>query len=172
SFSARIYAKLDRKELEYVAVLGTGTPRRGSTPFVQPFGLMGRVPVAFETRFLGTGHLMCSAMTPGGASLVVVRDAKREDLMVTLRWYDRDGDETASRDLGEGLECAIALRHDGSSLVWHAPRRLLAFDADAKLLWRAELAADAVAVGLLSDGDIAALHPAGTGVNVVRYRVR
>jgi hypothetical protein len=164
----RIHARLDDRKLQSLSVLGTGSEGRA---FVQRFGVMGNVPVASPTRFLGAGNLKCGVMTPADGALVGLYDPKTEAAL-KLRWYDSGGEETASHDAGEARECDIALRRDGSSVVWLAPRRLLAFDAAGKPLWRAELPADAIAVGWMAEGDIAAIHPATNGVDVVRYLVR
>jgi len=108
---------------------------------------------------------------PSGSVLVGLYDPKTEAAL-RLRWYDGGGEETASHDAGDARECDLTVRRDGSSVVWLAPRRLLAFDAEAKLLWRAELPADAIAVGWMAEGDLAAIHTATNGINVVRYLVR
>jgi hypothetical protein len=164
----RIHPGLDGRKLGSAIVLGTGFRGRA---FVQPYGFMGNVPVASETLFLGEGHQKCGAMMPAGGVVVGLSDPKTEAAL-KLRWYDSGGEETASHDAGEARECDITVRRDGSSVVWLAPRRLLAFDAAAKPLWRAELPADAIAVGWTVEGDIAAIHATANGVNAVRYLAR
>jgi hypothetical protein len=165
----RLYAQFNDRELSGISVIGMGSRPNGSGPFQKIFTFMGEVPVAPEADFFGAGYLKCSAMNAGGSLLLGISDPKGDNKRVTLRWLRYPGQEPETRDLEEADSCQIALRRDGSSLVWLAPRKLFAFDEDAKLLWRAEFAEDAVAVGWMSDGDIVAVHPSGAGANVVRY---
>ncbi len=165
----RIFTHLRDRELLDLAVMGMGSRPSGSGPFRKLYGLAGEIPVGTEAAFLGAGSLRCSAMNADGAAIVGVADAKGEDKRLTLRWYDYAGEQSAARTLDEADACQIAIRRDGGSLVWLAPRKLLALDDGAKPLWRAELPEDAAAIGWMSEGDIVAVHPAASGMNVVRY---
>jgi hypothetical protein len=113
--------------------------------------------------------MMCSAVNAGGDAILGTVDRKGEDRRVTLRWFDGSDEESASRALEDAETCQIATRREGGSLVWLGPRKLFALDDGAKLLWRAALPEDAVAIGWLSDGDIVAVHPTRNGADVVRY---
>jgi hypothetical protein len=168
----RLYARFRERAFEGVSVIGVGSRRTGSAPFRKMFNFAGNVPVASEADFLGAGTLKCSAMNAGGLAVLGVSDAAGESKRIALRWYAYGDEQTAARDLEDADSCQIALRREGSALVWLAPRKLFALDDDAKLLWRAELPEDAVAVGWMSDGDIVAVHPSATGANVVRYLAR
>lgn len=165
----RLYVQLRDRDLAGISVVGMGFRPPGPAPFRKLFSLTGAVPVGSETVFLGAESLKCSAVNAPGNAILGTSDAKGEDKRVTLRWYGGDGEQTASRALEDADSCQIATRRDGASLAWLAPRKLFAVNDDAKLLWRAELPEDAVAIGWMSDGDIVAVHPTGDGANIVRY---
>lgn len=166
----RIFPRLRDGAIEGVSVLGMGSRPAGYGPFQKSFTFTGEVPVATEAEFLGErSHLGCSAMNASGAVIVAAGEGEDAVKPITLRWFDYAGDQTEFLTVGAADRCQIAMRADGASLVWLAPRTLLAFDGAAKPLWRADLPEDAAAIGWLSDGDVVAVHQAARGTAVVRY---
>ena len=166
----RLFPRARDGAVEGVTVLGMGSRPAGFGPFMKRFTFTGEVPVATEAEFLGErSHLLCGAMNAGGAVIVAAAEGESEDRPVTLRWFDDGGEQTEFATVGAAERCQIAMRADGASLVLLAPRTLLAFDGEAKPLWRAELPDDAAAIGWMSDGDIVAVHQTARGAAAVRY---
>lgn len=168
--STRLFPRINDGRVETVSVFGMGMRPEGSGPFRKTFTVDGDVPVATEAEFLGSpAALRCSAMSANGVAIVAAAEGESESKSVTLRWYDDAGELTEFLTVGEADQCQIAMRADGGSLVWLAPRTLLAFDADAKPLWRAALPEDGVAIGWTAEGDVVAVHSAAGGLAVARY---
>ncbi len=158
------------RESEGVSVLGMASRPSGYGPFQKSYAFAGDVPVATEAEiFTERADLRCSAMNASGAVIVAAGEGEDAVKPITLRWFDYAGDQTEFLTVGAADRCQIAMRADGASLVWLAPRTLLAFDGAAKPLWRADLPEDAAAVAWLSDGDVVAVHQAARGTAVVRY---